>query len=512
MTEDRFSRSRRNKKRSKRVARHVIKNTHKVEQQKNSLDMRDIFPPEKKHDARLKVRGTLISKKFELSQNEKLKAVLGIGQTNQEMTDFWALRNVNFEVYDGEAIGVVGLNGSGKSTLLNMIDSSLSITAGELEINGDVSRIAIGAGLKADLTGRDNIRLKCTMMGMSKKEIANKMDEIVKFSELGPFIDRQVKDYSSGMRSKLAFSIAINQDPDILIIDEALSVGDSTFSAKSAKKMFEFREKGKTIFVVSHNTGQIRKWTDKVIWLHYGEVKEYGATKDVLPKYQAFIEWFNGLSREQQEQYKLDRRKEQQDYSVAALKQEVLDNSSESDSQTSIALIDETIAKSKKRSKLTFTSKCLMLFCIILMFFTGVVSAKGNRLGILKKIAVSKEAAPVKPSKVPKKSSHKSSTPSSESKVLDDTFDYIVQEGEFISGIAAVYGLSSDEIIKLNPSLNPSMITPGMVIKLPKSVEDKLNSADMIPDTNVIDTTTDTSDTTDTTDSLSDSTTTPESE
>lgn len=540
MTEDRFSRSERNRKR-KKAGRHAVKKSISTKMIKSKLQISDIMSPVIKQDSGLKnsglknselkdselkdsglkVRGRLISKKFELSQNEKLKEVLGIGQTNQEMKDFWALRNVNFEVYDGEAIGVVGLNGSGKSTLLNMIDRSLSITAGELEINGEVSRIAIGAGLKADLTGRDNIRLKCTMMGMSKKQIEDKMSEIVQFSELGPFIDRQVKDYSSGMRSKLAFSIAINQDPDILIIDEALSVGDSTFSAKSAKKMFEFREKGKTIFVVSHNSAQIQKWTDKVIWLHYGEVKEYGATKDVLPKYQAFINWFNGLAREQQEQYKLDRRKEQQDYSVAALKQEVLDNTSESVSQSSLTLIDETIKKSKKRSKLTWTSKGLMLLCILVMFFSGIASAKGQSILGIKKTAGMKQKTKEKPSKVSRsstsKSSHKSSTSANQKKGVE-TVDYIVKEGDIISNIALVYGLTNDDIMKLNPNINPSLITPGMVIKLPKATKNMPSSTDTTTDVsassveedNFEDETIDT--TTDTPNNLPDSRTTPESE
>ena len=152
------------------------------------------------------------------------------------LPDEFVLKDINLKIKKGEKIKIEGQNGSGKSTLLNIIDKSLSVTTGDLQINGEVSHIAIGAGLKIDLTGRDNIRLKGTMMGMSKKEIDDKMEEIIQFSELGPFIDRQVKDYSSGMRSKLAFSIAVNQDPDILIIDEALSVGDSTFAAKSSKR------------------------------------------------------------------------------------------------------------------------------------------------------------------------------------------------------------------------------------------------------------------------------------
>lgn len=432
--------------------------------------------PDETNHAKLKVRASLISKKFELSQNEKLKELLGIGGKSRGIKDFWALRNINFKVYDGEAIGIVGLNGSGKSTLLNIIDKSLSLTTGELKINGEISQIAIGAGLKIDLTGRDNIRLKGTMMGMTKKEIDDKMDEIIQFSELGPFIDRQVKDYSSGMRSKLAFSIAVNQDPDILIIDEALSVGDSTFAAKSAKKMFEFRERGKTIFVVSHNIGQIQKWTDRVIWLHYGEVKEYGATKEVLPKYQAFINWFNKLSKEQQEQYKLDRRQEQLDYSVEALKQEIIENSSSEVSQHSLAVIDRTIAKNKHKTKLSWPTRIMMCLCFIFMVYTVVLSAKS---GIADKVnkAEGTQKTVVKSSTKPKKSSEskpqKSSTQKKSSTKAQETFDYIVQEGDTLSGIAAAYGITSDEIHKLNPQLDPSLITVGMVIKLPKSVEGK---------------------------------------
>ncbi|GAB2022494.1 ATP-binding cassette domain-containing protein [Pseudolactococcus yaeyamensis] len=443
---------------------------------------------------KLKVRGSLSSKKFELSQNEKLKELLGIGEGSREIKDFWALRNVNFDVYDGEAIGIVGLNGSGKSTLLNIIDQSLSVTTGELEINGEVSHIAIGAGLKVDLTGRDNIRLKGMMMGMSKKEIEEKMDEIIQFSELGPFIDRQVKGYSSGLRSKLAFSIAVNQDPDILIIDEALSVGDSTFAAKSAKKMFEFRECGKTIFVVSHNTSQIQKWTDKVVWLHYGEVKEYGSTQEILPKYQAFIDWFNKLSKEQQEQYKLDRRQEQLDYSVEALKQEIIDNSSSEVSQTSLAIIDRTIVKNKM--KLTWSSKVVMCFCVIFMMFNVVISVKGGSTDKGNQPKVGKPSSVTKSSQSSKKSSaskpQKSSTSKKSSSKTVATFDYIVQEGDTFNGIASAYGLSSDDVLKLNPGLDPALITVGMVIKLPKSVEGKVATPESAANTGQ--TTTDVSD------------------
>ncbi|WFR74915.2 ATP-binding cassette domain-containing protein [Lactococcus lactis] len=161
-------------------------------------------------------------------------------KANNQTFDFWSLRNVNLNVYDGECIGIIGLNGAGKSTLVNLISETISPTTGNLQVNGEVSTISIGAGLQNGITGRENIRLKSLMMGMSNKEIDEQMDEIIAFSELGPFIDELVKNYSSGMKSKLGFSIAVYQNPDILIIDEALSVGDSTFAEKSSKKMFEF--------------------------------------------------------------------------------------------------------------------------------------------------------------------------------------------------------------------------------------------------------------------------------
>lgn len=457
--------------------RHSGSKSKNIEQKTSISKSKALSPNGQTNQKNLKVQARLIAKKFELSQNEKLKELLGIGKKSREMKDFWALRNVNFEVFDGEAIGIIGLNGSGKSTLLNMIDKSLSITTGELTINGEVSHIAIGAGLKPDLTGRDNIRLKATMMGMTKQEIEDKMDEIVQFSELGPFIDRQVKDYSSGMRSKLAFSIAVNQDPDILIIDEALSVGDSTFAAKSSKKMFEFRERGKTIFVVSHSVDQIRNWTDKVLWLHYGEVKEYGATKDILPKYQTFIRWFNGLSKEQQEQYKLDRRQEQLDYSVEALKQEILDNSPQDLAQTELTIIDETMLKSKNKAKLPIMSQIVMGLCFVFMLFNIVVLA---RSGDTQTLTSDTKLPPQSSSKSQSSSqsnrstsASKSSTSSSQksSSKSTETFNYVVQDGDTLGGIAAAYGLATDEILKLNPGLDPSLITVGMTIKLPKSVE-----------------------------------------
>jgi teichoic acid transport system ATP-binding protein len=218
--------------------------------------------------------------------------------------DFYALANVSFEVEKGDAVGFMGMNGSGKSTLANIIAGIVPETSGTVEVNGQAALIAVAAGLKADLSGRDNIELKLLMLGFSKEEIKELEPEIIDFSELGKFIDQPVKSYSSGMRSRLGFSISVNIDPDILIIDEALAVGDKAFSEKSLDKMKEFKQRGKTLIFVSHSLGQMRRFCEKILWLEYGMVKDFGTTDDIIPKYEAFLGEFRKMSREERERYK----------------------------------------------------------------------------------------------------------------------------------------------------------------------------------------------------------------
>ncbi|WBX81948.1 teichoic acids export ABC transporter ATP-binding subunit TagH [Virgibacillus salarius] len=206
--------------------------------------------------------------------------------------DFYALSGVEFEADKGDIIGFVGVNGSGKSTLSNIIAGIVPMTSGELIINGQVALIAISSGLKEDLTGRDNIELKLLMLGFNKHEIKEREPDIIEFSELEKFIDQPVKSYSSGMKSRLGFAISVNVDPDILIIDEALSVGDKAFAEKSFNKMREFKEMGKTMIFVSHSIKQMKKFCEKIVWLEYGMVKDFGTVDEVLPKYEAFLkEW-----------------------------------------------------------------------------------------------------------------------------------------------------------------------------------------------------------------------------
>lgn len=244
-----------------------------------------------------------VTKKHKLytSTSEKLKDILFRRSYGE---DFYALNDVSFEAYKGEVVGFVGVNGAGKSTLSNIIAGILPQTTGTVEVKGDVSLISVASGLKGNLTGRENIELKCLMLGFSKKEIDQLEPSIIEFAELGKFIDQPVKNYSSGMRSRLGFAISATIDPDILIVDEALSVGDKAFASKCFKVMNGFKKQGKTIIFVSHSLRQMKKFADKILWLEFGKVKEYGTKEEVLPKYEEFIGSYKKLSKAEKEKYR----------------------------------------------------------------------------------------------------------------------------------------------------------------------------------------------------------------
>ncbi|TCT19883.1 teichoic acid transport system ATP-binding protein [Melghiribacillus thermohalophilus] len=239
-----------------------------------------------------------LSKKYKLYNNRKERLLDLIVPGKSYGHDFYALHNVSFTVDKGDIVGFVGVNGSGKSTLSNIIAGVIPETTGSVFVDGQASLIAVNAGLDRKLTGRENIELKLLMLGFSKHEIRTLEKDIIEFSELEQFIDQPVKSYSSGMKSRLGFSISINIDPDILLIDEALSVGDKTFSEKSIEKMLEFKQSGKTMFFVSHSLGQMKRFCEKILWLEFGEVKMYGSTEEVLPKYEDFLKNYKKMSKE----------------------------------------------------------------------------------------------------------------------------------------------------------------------------------------------------------------------
>lgn len=202
-----------------------------------------------------------------------------------------ALRGISFEVKKGEIMGIVGKNGSGKSTLLRAIAGIFSADSGSIELESDsVSLLSIGVGFQKKLSGRENIILSGMLLGFSEQEVRDKMDEIIEFANLGKFIDMPVKTYSSGMYSKLAFSITAVLETDIMLIDEVLSVGDAKFKKKSYKKMQELiMDETRTVVIVSHSTETLEKLCTSLLWLHEGEIKMQGDTKTVLDAYNEFM-------------------------------------------------------------------------------------------------------------------------------------------------------------------------------------------------------------------------------
>jgi ABC-type polysaccharide/polyol phosphate transport system ATPase subunit len=206
--------------------------------------------------------------------------------TRRTGQEFVALRDVSFSVEEGESLGIVGRNGAGKSTLLCLISGLAEPTRGSVTVNGRVAALlALGAGFHPDLTGRENLLLNAAMMGFSEKDARSRQDEIIDFSGIGEFIDEPLRTYSTGMGMRLAFSIAVNVDPEILIVDEVLAVGDQVFTAKCLKRIREIRNNGCTFICVSHSPTLIEELCDQGLWLDSGEVVMQGKIRDVMQAY-----------------------------------------------------------------------------------------------------------------------------------------------------------------------------------------------------------------------------------
>lgn len=225
----------------------------------------------------------LSSEKFDSFKEYVIKSI----KNQVSFEEFWALKNVSFEVKKGDALGLIGLNGSGKSTMLKTIAGVLKPTEGSVQVNGSVAPlIELGAGFDMDLTARENVFLNGALLGYPRKEMERYYDDIVEFSELQNFMDVPVKNFSSGMISRLGFAIATIGVPDILIVDEVLAVGDFRFQEKCEKRIQTMIDRGTTILFVSHSISQVKKICNKIVWLEKGHMKRFGLSEDICKEYE----------------------------------------------------------------------------------------------------------------------------------------------------------------------------------------------------------------------------------
>lgn len=223
-----------------------------------------------------------VSKRFLIRKDKSLKErVVNFSRSQRHKEDFWALRDVSFEVRAGETVGLLGANGSGKSTLLKVVGGIIDPTDGEVARRGRIAALLeLGAGFHPDLSGRENVFLNAAILGLSRQQTSASFESIMEFAEIGDFIDTQVKFYSSGMYVRLAFAIAVHADPDLLLVDEVLAVGDERFQAKCIEKIQEFQSEGRTILLVSHAPALVASICSRVVVLSRGEIVHDGDIRE----------------------------------------------------------------------------------------------------------------------------------------------------------------------------------------------------------------------------------------
>ena len=271
-------------------------------------------------EEKLSIKVENVSKVYNLYDNssQRLKEILSVSNKSHHR-EFYALRDINFEVKRGETFGIIGTNGSGKSTLLKLITGVATQTAGQITVNGKISALLeLGAGFNRNYTGIENIFLNGTMMGYTREEMEKKVDDIVEFADIGEFIYQPVKNYSSGMFARLAFAVAINIEPEILIVDEALSVGDVFFQNKCYKKFEELRAKNITVIFVSHDIGIVKQLCSRVLWIEKGVQQMVGDSTEVCNEYS------NCILAKRAKEYKADEA-DDQSADVCAVGNEVFD-------------------------------------------------------------------------------------------------------------------------------------------------------------------------------------------
>jgi lipopolysaccharide transport system ATP-binding protein len=235
-----------------------------------------------------------VSKRYWLQQSAPRTFQESLGRMFHSLRHgeaFWALRDMSFRVEPGEAVGLIGENGAGKSTLLRLVCGLGRPTSGRTQVDGRVAALLeLGTGFHPQLTGRENVYISGVVSGLRRSEVTDRFDDIVDFADIWPFIDQPLRTYSSGMQMRLAFSVAIHVDPNVLIVDEALSVGDAHFQHQCIERIEGFRQAGKTLLIVSHDSSMIRRFCDRAIWLHQGYKVKDGPVDDVIESYHAWLE------------------------------------------------------------------------------------------------------------------------------------------------------------------------------------------------------------------------------
>ena len=251
------------------------------------------------------IRVKNISKKYKIYNSEKNRLGQIINPFNKNtQKEFIALNNISFDVNEGEILGIIGSNGSGKSTLSLLLSGISEINSGTMKINGEQALIAINTGLNQQLTGLENINVKGALMGLRKKRIQEITNDVIDFAELGDFLYQPVKKYSSGMKSRLGFSISLALNPDIFIVDEALSVGDKGFAKKCMKRMMKLRdEEGKTIFFISHSLSQVREFCKTGMWIEGGQLVEMGDINKVCDDYSVYVDKLEAMSKKEKKKF-----------------------------------------------------------------------------------------------------------------------------------------------------------------------------------------------------------------
>jgi lipopolysaccharide transport system ATP-binding protein len=303
-----------------------------------------------------------VSKMYKLYDNpmDRLKESLGLSR-KKKYKEHFALNNVSFQIHRGETMGIIGTNGSGKSTILKIITGVLNPTVGEAVVNGRISALLeLGAGFNSEYSGIENVYLNGTMIGFSREEIDAKLQDILDFADIGEFVNQPVKTYSSGMFVRLAFAIAINIEPEILIIDEALSVGDVFFQAKCYRKFEEFKEMGKTILFVSHDLSSIGKYCDRVVLLNKGKKLAEGDAKEMVNLYRRVLVNQYEDPEEVQDRSDHEEAQEKEDQENQELRRENNDNSQEKNEPGKAAAPVKSPAKSgRKKEKLSLNPEVL---------------------------------------------------------------------------------------------------------------------------------------------------------